>query len=189
MHQIYLFFKVNLRLSYLSFTSFPLIIIIHVSVHFGLSSIIIISHVWYASIIIIIDIHLVIFHGGAWTVLGSKTINDNSIPPSRYRRANPSNKQIVIVASSLWLAFSDKIRGGGSVANVDPVRRGVLLSCYRLPSFLETRTDWNSTSLSFRQRNHFLVWRNLFSNITQLFSSITLSFSADVSNFDLFSIY
>ena len=45
-------------------------IIIHVSVHFGFLSIIIISHIWYASIIIMIDENLFIFHGGAWIVLG-----------------------------------------------------------------------------------------------------------------------
>ena len=41
-------------------TSF--MIIIHVSVHLGLSSIIIVSRIRHASIIIIIDVHLVIFH-------------------------------------------------------------------------------------------------------------------------------
>ena len=45
-------------------------IIIHVSVHLGLSSIIIISHIKYASIIIIIDVSLFIFHYGACIVLG-----------------------------------------------------------------------------------------------------------------------
>ena len=45
-------------------------IIIHVIVHLGLLPIIIISHIQYVSIIIIIDVHLVIFHNGAWIVLG-----------------------------------------------------------------------------------------------------------------------
>ena len=88
------------------------IIIIHVGVHLGLSSIIIISQIWYASIIIITDVHLVIFHDGLWIVLGSITINENSIPPPHCRRATPSHKCAMIVASSLWLTFFDKIRGG-----------------------------------------------------------------------------
>ena len=53
------------------------IIIIHMSVHLGLLSIIIISHIKYASIIIIIDFYLVIFHKGAWIVLGSNTTKEN----------------------------------------------------------------------------------------------------------------
>ena len=41
-------------------------IIIHIGVNLGLLSIIVISHVWYASIItiILIDPHLVIFYNG-----------------------------------------------------------------------------------------------------------------------------
>ena len=66
-------------------------IIIHVSVHLGLSPIMIFSHVWYTSIIIIIDIQIIIFYDAVWIVLGSNTINENSIPPSRYRRATPFN--------------------------------------------------------------------------------------------------
>ena len=50
-------------------------IIIHVSVHLSLLPIIIISHIRYDSIIIIIDVHLVTFHNGAWIVLGLNTIN------------------------------------------------------------------------------------------------------------------
>ena len=48
----------------------PFMIIIHVSVYLGLSPILIISHIRYAPIIIIIDIHLVIFHNIAWIILG-----------------------------------------------------------------------------------------------------------------------
>ena len=87
-------------------------IIIHVSFHLGLLSIIIISHIRYASIIIIISFHLFIFHNGAWIVLGSKIINDNSIPPPPCWRATPSYERAVIIASSLWINFVDKRRGG-----------------------------------------------------------------------------
>ena len=52
-------------------------IIIYVSVHLVLSSIIIISHVQYASIIIVIDVRLVMFHDEPWIVLGSNTTNEN----------------------------------------------------------------------------------------------------------------
>ena len=89
-------------------------IMIHVSFHLGLSSIIIISHILCASIIIIIiiDIDLVIFQNVAWIVLGSNIINYNSIPSSPCQHASPSHKRVVIVASLLWLTFVDKIRGG-----------------------------------------------------------------------------
>ena len=140
-------------------------IIIHMSVHLSLSSIIIIYHVRYASIIIIIDVHLVIFHDGAWVVLGSNTINDNSRPPPRCCRATPSHKHVMIVTSSLWLTFVNNIKGGRgvqSVSDVDPVWHDFLLTWYRLPSFLDTSTDWNSTSFSFRLRNNFLVLCNCF---------------------------
>ena len=62
-------------------------VIIHVSVHLGLSSNIIISHVWYASIIIITDVHLVIFRNGAQISLGSNTINDKRILTKRFHCA------------------------------------------------------------------------------------------------------
>ena len=59
-------------------------IIIHVSVHLGLLSFITIYHIRYASIIIIIDVCLVIFHNGAYIIVGSNNINDNSILPPQY---------------------------------------------------------------------------------------------------------
>ena len=103
------------------------------SVHLSLSSIIIITHVWYASILIIIDVYLVIFQNGAWIVLGSNTINEKLIPPPLCRGATPSHKRAMTVASSLWLTFVNKRRGGvHSVADVDPVRRGVLSASFFL---------------------------------------------------------
>ena len=84
---------------------------IHVSFHLGLLSIIIISHIRYASNIIIIVVHLVIFNNGVWIVLGSKTINENLISPLRCHHATTSNKGAMIVASSLWTTFADKRRG------------------------------------------------------------------------------
>ena len=90
----------------------PFMIIIHVSVHLGLSSITIISHIQYAPIIIIIDVNLIIFHNGAWIFLGSNTINENLIPSLRYRCTTPLYKCVIIVASSLQLTFVDKIRDG-----------------------------------------------------------------------------
>ena len=130
------------------------------------------------SIIIIIGVHLFIFHSCELIVLGSNTINENLILPLHCRCATPSNKRVMIVASSLWLTFVDKRRGGYIQS---PMLISSVAVCYQLPSSLETRTNWNSTSSSFRLCNRFLVLRNHFSNITQ-------SFSADVSNFDLFSI-
>ena len=86
-------------------------IIIHVIIYLGLLSIIIISHILYASIIIIIDVHLVIFHNSEWIVPGSNTINYNSIPLLYCRRSTPSHKRTGVVATSLWLTFVDKRRG------------------------------------------------------------------------------
>ena len=74
-------------------------IIIYLIVRLSLSSIIIISHIWYASVIIIIGVHLVIFHNGVWIVLGSKTINENLMLPPQWRRATPSYKRVMIVTS------------------------------------------------------------------------------------------
>ena len=108
------------------------IIIIHVSVHLGLLSIIIISNVRYALIIIIIDVHLVIFHSGVWIILGSNTINDNSIPPPRCRRATPSHKRVIIVASSLWITFVDKRREGTVSHQCWSVHRSVLSDSFFL---------------------------------------------------------
>ena len=93
-------------------TSF--MIIIHVSVHLSLTPIIIISHTRSSPIIIIIDVLLVIFWSGAWIVLGSNTDNANSIPPPWYLRATPSHNYAIIVASSLWLIFFNKRKGGYS---------------------------------------------------------------------------
>ena len=87
-------------------------IIIDVSVHLGLLSIIIISLVQYASIIIIIDVRLVIFHNGAWIVLGSNTINDNFLYWLCCCHTTLSHKRAMIVSSLLWLTFCNK-RGGG----------------------------------------------------------------------------
>ena len=82
------------------------------SVQLGLESVITTPHVIYASIIIIIDVHLVIFNNGVWIILGSNTINDKSILLPRCRHANYSHKRAVIVAISLWLKFVNKIVGG-----------------------------------------------------------------------------
>ena len=67
----------------------------------------------YASIIIIIDVHLVLFRNGAWIVLGSNTINDHSIPLLSCRHATPSHKRARVVSSLLCLTFVAKIKGGG----------------------------------------------------------------------------
>ena len=114
------------------------IIIIHVSVHLSLLSNIIISHIQYASNIIIIEVHLFIFHNGAWTVLCSSIINDNSIPSPRYPRATPYHKCAMIFASSLWLTFVDKRRGEYSQS---PVLIRSIAVCHQLPYSLYTRTD------------------------------------------------
>ena len=73
-------------------------IITHMSVYLGLLSIIIISHIIYASIVIIIDVCLVIFHNGALIVLCSNTIDDNSISPSLCLCAAPSHNRVMIVS-------------------------------------------------------------------------------------------
>ena len=106
----------------------PFTIIIHGSVHLGLSSIKIIFHIRYSSIIIIIDVHWVIFRYGAWIFLSSNTPNDKLIPPPSFRPSNPSYKRAMIVAISLWLTLLIKEGGGGvnSVADVDPFRCGVI---------------------------------------------------------------
>ena len=92
---------------------YPLLFIIriHVIFHLGLLSIIVISHVRYDSIIIIIDVHLVIFNNGAWIFPRSNIINDNSIPPPICCHATPSHNNAMIVASLLWITFVYKIRG------------------------------------------------------------------------------
>ena len=74
-------------------------IIIQVSVHLGLLSIITISHIQYAKIIIIIDVDLVIFHDDVCIIFDSNTINDNSTPPSCCYRTTPPYKLTIIVAS------------------------------------------------------------------------------------------
>ena len=156
-----------------------LVIIIHGSVHLGLSLIIIISHIRYASIIITIDVDLVIFKNVTWIFLASNTINENSIPPPRCCRATPSHKRAMIVASLLWLTFVDKRRGGtvGRRCWSGPSRCAII---FLLP--------WTTGRIgiprhsAFRLRNHFLE------HYVIVFSYITRSFSANVSNFDLFSI-
>ena len=93
------------------------LIIIHVSFHLNLLSIIMISHIQHDSIITIIDFHLVIFHNGAWIVFGQNTINDNSIPLARCRRDTPFRKHTIIVSSLLWITFVDKRGGGGGTVS------------------------------------------------------------------------
>ena len=134
------------------------------SVHIGSLSSMIISHVRYGSIIIIIDVHSVIFHNVTLIVLDLNTINDISVTPPCWRHATRSYKHAMIVVSTLWPKFIDKIRGGGveSGTNFDPVRCSVLSAFYWLCYFLDTRTDWNSTPLSFCLCNHFLVLCNRF---------------------------
>ena len=108
---------------------------------------------------------------------------------TRYRRRAVATLLSSISAKSLWPVCCGsylliKEEGYSQL----PMFIWSVAVCYRLPSILETRTDWNSTSSSFCLRNHFLLLLNRFSNITRLFSSTTQSFSTDVSNFDLFSI-
>ena len=110
----------------------PFMIIIHMSVHLGLLSITIISHIRYSSIFIFIGVNLVIFHNGALIVLGSNTINKTSMSPRCCRHGTPSHKRAMIVASLLWLAFVDKRRGVQSVSDVEPFRRGVLSASFFL---------------------------------------------------------
>ena len=138
-------------------------IIIHMSVHLSLSSIRIISHVRYASIIIIIDVHLVLLNDCALFVFVSNTVNDKSIPPPRCCGATPSHKHVMIFSSSLWLTFVNNIRGGSvSCRCWSSLTWCVIMVCYRLPSLLNTSMDWNSTSFSFHLRNNFLVLPNRF---------------------------
>ena len=86
-------------------------IIIHVSVHLDLFSIVIISNVQYDPIILIIDIRIVIFCSGMEIILGSNTINEKLIRPPCYLRGTTYHRRVMIVASLLWLNFVDKIRG------------------------------------------------------------------------------
>ena len=133
------------------------------SVHLSLLSIIIISHVQYASIITILVFRLVLFNNGAWIVLGSNTINENSISLAHCCRATTSHKCTMIVESLLWPIFFYKIiREVHPVTDVHLVRCCLLLACYWLPSILDTRRDYNSMALSFFLRNHFLVLRFCF---------------------------
>ena len=104
------------------------IIRIHVGVHLGLWSTIIISHVRYASIIIIIHVRLGIFYDGVWIILSLNTTNENSIPPPRFSHSIPSHKRAMLVASFLWLTFVDKRRGGYSQF---PVLIRSDMVCYR----------------------------------------------------------
>ena len=108
--KIFMFRVQSTSMIVIFYVQIPFMIIIHVSVHLGLLSNRIFNHFWYASIIIIIDFHLVILHNCALIVLGSITINENSIPLLRCRHATPSNKRVIIVSSSLWITFVDKIR-------------------------------------------------------------------------------
>ena len=96
---------------------FLFMIIIHVSVNLGLLSTIIISYVWCDSSIFIFDICFVIFHNGAWIVLGKNTNNENSIPLPRCHRATPSHEHTMIVARSLWITSVNK-RSGGTVSRL-----------------------------------------------------------------------
>ena len=74
-------------------------------------------------------------------------------------RATPSHERAIIVASLLWIMLVDKRRGGYSQS---PMFIRSVSVCYKLPSFLDTRTDWISMPLSFCLRNHFLVLCNSF---------------------------
>ena len=62
---IFIFHVQSTSIIVIFYVQTPFMIIIHVSVHLGLSSITIISYIQYASVIIIIDVNLVIFHNGA----------------------------------------------------------------------------------------------------------------------------
>ena len=87
-------------------------IIIHVSVYLGLSSIVITSHPQYYSIVIIIDVRLVIFFGSMWIVLGSNNSNDNAVLLLLYRHATTSHRHGIIMYGLLWPTFVDKKREG-----------------------------------------------------------------------------
>ena len=111
--------------------------------------------------IIIIDFHLVIFHYGAIIVLGSKT----SMITLHHRRAAAA----LLPPISAWLLWPVRcgsplsIKEGRvqSVTNVDPS----IAVCYRIPSFLDARSDWNYTLSSFWLCDHFLVLLNCYSSI------------------------
>ena len=110
--KIFIFNVKSMSIIMIFYVQTSFMIIIYVSVPFSLLSIIIISHILYASIIIIIDVNLVIFHNGEWIILGANTINKNSILMPHCRRYTVSHKRATIVASLLWITFVDKIRGG-----------------------------------------------------------------------------
>ena len=86
-------------------------VIIHVVFHLVLLSITIISHVRYASVIIIIDVHLFIFKNGFGIIIESNNINEKSIPSLHFRLATSSHKRVMIVASLLRLAYANQRRG------------------------------------------------------------------------------
>ena len=121
-------------------------IIIHLSVHIRILSILIISHVWYTSIIIINDVQIIIFYGSTLNFLGSNTINGNSIMSLYSRRATPSHWHAVILNILLCLAFVNKRtggRGGGGGYSQLPILIQSVKKWYWVPSFLEARTNNN----------------------------------------------